>query len=130
MSARFPGNCDHCDRTATSVLAWWDGGGPGLGQHHTSARCDYHLGNPPGSIPGRCWSCGQAIGDNPHTSTRDHGAPWILNVHNTCPTPLPGYRGPHMCAQCGDPIAYGQHGTATERPRNAGTIYTHQKCPR
>ena len=123
----IPGQCDHCDRTATSYYGHWDGGGPGLGEYHSSASCDYHLGDPPGSIPGRCWTCGQAIGSRSHTA--GHGVAAIINVHDTCIWPAPGWRGPRQCSYCGEPIAYGQPGRAIERP-HANTLYRHQVCPR
>ena len=143
MTATIPGICDHCDRPATSYFGHWDGGAPREGTHHQSAKCDYHLGNPPGSIPGRCWTCGQPIStDDAHTTwtfqnravNSDHVEVFfIANMHDHC-TNLPDlprdWAGPKQCARCGEQIGYGQRHTKTTQEWDGGrTYYTHARCP-
>lgn len=42
----FPGRCTApgCLNQATSAVAWWDGGAPGVGTLQRRGHCDEHLG--------------------------------------------------------------------------------------
>lgn len=136
MSANpIPGTCDHCDRRATSYVGYWDSGKPGVGNHVTSSRCDYHLGNPPGGIEGRCWSCGKAITDKQVSWTyiRDKAPTSIaVNFHDKCPRGediANDYDGPQGCSRCEEPIGYGQDRDEHPQPRFNRTLYSHRTCP-
>lgn len=128
----LPGQCNHCDRTATSAFAHWTGGAPGVGEYLTSAQCDYHLGDPPGSIPGRCWACGLAIvGEHWIYSTVIAGVFRYANFHPGCPhgDDVAQWDGPRGCARCAEPIGYGQK-RIEHHQAGRTTIYTHERCPR
>ena len=139
----MPGGCDHCERDAVTAFCYWDGGAPGVGEYQHNAQCDYHLGDPPGSIPGRCWTCGKAF-----TADRE-AKPWpihtrhiagdgaetvsirIANFHPDCTdfADLPRrWTGPRQCTYCFQPIAYGEDYNAHHQ-RFKRTLYSHRECP-
>lgn len=131
MTDWIPGQCDadDCPNRATSFVGWWDGGAPSVGEWHEVARCDYHLGDPPGAIPGRCWTCGHPISaDQPRDFIIDDQPEQVRYHHIACPPP-PADWIPKPCCKCDHPIGHGQPFESITQPFPPNRIiYWHTAC--
>lgn len=139
----IPGTCDHCDRPASGYLGRWTGGAPSVGEYIQTRDCDYHMGDPPGSIPGRCWTCGQGFKSDQtparwqHTLIMRDGPigveqVWYANFHPGCLdfADLPrSWQGPRDCGHCEHPIGYMEDYNSHHQPRFNRTLYSHRNCP-